>query len=221
MQGTYSPASAATQDTTTRNASTEEDTLETSAADSPTTDVYCDLATLDNCANDSDLSVATERFECGGFVQTNNVTCKSKKTGKTYSCDYDGGDFFSGTDLYSCTLPPPTIVSTFSADGATSVAPNANIKANFSQAMDKSTITTATVYLTETGCQSPCAHIPATVSYSSKKKRATLNPTGTLEANTQYTVVVEGANDGAPTLRSKVGIAITGTLTWTFTTGSV
>jgi hypothetical protein len=86
--------------------------------------------------------------------------------------------------------------------------------------MDKSTINTDTVYLTETGCQAPCEHVPATVQYSGKKKTATLNPMDRLEANTQYNAVVEGANDGDPTVKSKVGIAMSDTFTWTFTTGS-
>jgi hypothetical protein len=218
MQGAYSPATAATEDTS-RSASTEKDTIEIAAA-TPETDVYCDFGAFTNCANHPNLSLATERFECGGFVQTNNVTCKSKKTDKTYFCDYEGGDFFSGVDLYFCTLPPPTVVRTVPVESATNVAPGANIKAKFSRAMDKSTINTDTVYLIVTGCQAPCEHVPATVSYSKKKKLATLNPTESLEANTQYTAVVEGANDGAPTVKSKVGIAMAETFSWTFTTGS-
>jgi len=51
----------------------------------------------------------------------------------------------------------------------------------------------------------PSLFIDARVSYTALSKTATLNPTPTLDANTTYTVVVEGAGDG-----DKVAVKDTG-----------
>ncbi|WP_226775367.1 Ig-like domain-containing protein, partial [Arthrobacter sp. ES1] len=57
------------------------------------------------------------------------------------------------------------------------------------------------------------AAFTATVSYSSLTRVATLNPTGTLLANTQYTVTLSsGIKDTAGNLLTPV--------TWNFTTGN-
>jgi hypothetical protein len=113
----------------------------------------------------------------------------------------------------------PTVSSTVPANGTTGVALDANITATFSEAMKARSINTNTFYLlpghftanpqatnnyaknppkrcyTTTGVLVACpAAIPATVSYAGNT--ATLNPTSTLLANTEYTAVVEGTGDG-------------------------
>ena len=122
-------------------------------------------------------------------------------------------------------LPAPTVVPpTVPADGAINVDPNANITATFSEPMNSksfqisnhSTFTTSseTFYLLKgdftaprpnknppyhcttigTRCPDP---ILATVRYNPPNKTAfILDPTGTLQPLTKYTVVVEGTADG-------------------------
>jgi hypothetical protein len=123
-------------------------------------------------------------------------------------------------------LPAPTVVTvppTVPPNGATGVAPAADITATFSEAMSTkslgicnhctSTSSSTTFYLLQgnftgsatknpprfcstppgTACPTP---IPATVSYNAGTKTATLNPTPTLVAGTTYTAVVEGTADG-------------------------
>jgi hypothetical protein len=119
-------------------------------------------------------------------------------------------------------LPAPTVSSTVPANGTTGVALDANITATFSEAMKARSINTNTFYLlpgeftaksvtknpkrfcfpgvtppatpaTATAPACPAA-IPATVSYAGNT--ATLNPTSTLAAGTEYTAVVEGTGDG-------------------------
>src|SRR5215208_7689193 len=117
----------------------------------------------------------------------------------------------------------PAAPTTVPTDGATNVATNANITATFAEAMKAKSINTNTFYLlpgnftalkttapfknpkrfcatgsppvkVETGC--PPA-ITATVTLDAATgKIATLDPTALLAPTTDYTVVVEGTNDG-------------------------
>ena len=102
----------------------------------------------------------------------------------------------------------PTVSSTIPTAGATGVAINGNITANFSEAMDAATITTTTFTLAAPGPVS----VSGTVTYAGTI--ATLNPTTNLAANTVFTATITtGATDLA-------GNALAVNQTWSFTTGA-
>jgi len=111
------------------------------------------------------------------------------------------------------TGPRPTVTGRTPASGATSVSRTANITATFSEAVSGIPTTAAptssfTIKQTNTGTT-----FPSVASYNSTTRIATLNPTGTLLAKTQYTISLSsGVKDAAGnTLNS---------LSWTFTTSS-
>ncbi len=113
-----------------------------------------------------------------------------------------GGDGGSPADTTA-----PTVSSTIPADLATGVAINANITAAFSEAMDASTITTATFTLKQ-----GATVVPGAVTYVGTT--ATFNPTSDLVASTIYTAAITtGVKDLA-------GNALAVNKTWSFTTGT-
>ncbi|MFM9919945.1 Ig-like domain-containing protein [Lacisediminihabitans sp. H27-G8] len=111
------------------------------------------------------------------------------------------------------TGPAPVVTSRTPAVNATRVSRTANITATFSEAVTGLPATAAasgnfTITRTSNGVA-----FPAAVSYSGITRVATLNPTGTLRANTQYTVTLSsGIKDTAGNLLAPV--------TWNFTTGN-
>ena len=106
----------------------------------------------------------------------------------------------------------PTVSGVAPADGATEVGLDANALANFSEAMDASTITNATFTLTKPD-GTPMA---ATVGYDPATKKATLNPDdAALESRTTYTATLKGGSEGVKDL---AGNALAADVTWSFTT---
>ena len=111
------------------------------------------------------------------------------------------------------TGPAPTVTARTPAANATGVSRTANITATFSEAVTGLPVTAAasgnfTIKRTSTN-----AAFTAVVSYNGTTRVATLNPSGTLLANTQYTVTLtSGIKDTAGNLLAPV--------TWTFTTGA-
>jgi hypothetical protein len=110
----------------------------------------------------------------------------------------------------------PTVRSTVPADNAINVDRNANITARFSERMLRSSISGDTVQLyrgsftaqdlnPDPNCTMDCPATPvpvgASVSYVVQKKDmkripyAVLDPTFTLEPDTPYTLLIEGAGD--------------------------
>jgi uncharacterized protein (TIGR03437 family) len=105
--------------------------------------------------------------------------------------------------------PPPTlpvVISTAPANGATLVTTTANIVANFSEAMNPLTITTATFTLMQGGTA-----IPGTVTYAGTT--ATFRPTNSLAANAQYQATISSAASDL------AGNSLAGNYVWSFTTG--
>ena len=101
----------------------------------------------------------------------------------------------------------PTVSSTNPLNGATGVAV---ITATFSEAMNASTITSATFSATGPGA----AAVPGTVSYNSSTNTATFAPSSALAAGTAYTATVTtGAKDAA-------GNAMASNKVWSFTTAA-
>ena len=101
----------------------------------------------------------------------------------------------------------PTVSSTDPAPGASKVARNKQIAANFSEVMLASTITDTTINVTGPGT----TPVPGTVTYVGLT--ATFTPTSTLAANTTFTASI---NTKAKDL---AGNAL-GAYAWSFTTGA-
>lgn len=102
----------------------------------------------------------------------------------------------------------PRVTAVSPSSGARRVAPGANVLATFSEAMQTSTITKATVSLVRKGTTRP---VVAKVSYSPTTKRATLDPSASLARGATYTATVTtGAKDLA-------GNPLAPRKTWSFT----
>ena len=123
------------------------------------------------------------------------------------------GNALAATKTWSFTagsatdITPPTITSTLPADTATGVALNANINANFSEAMDAATIN-STMFTLKQGT----TNIQGAVTFVGTS--AAFNPDADLAASTVYTATITtGVMDLA-------GNALAALKTWSFTTGT-
>jgi len=111
------------------------------------------------------------------------------------------------------TGPAPLVTARTPGVNATRVSRTANITATFSEPViglpgTARASANFTIKRTSTG-----AAVASVVSYSAATRLATLNPTGTLLANTQYTVTLSsGIRDTAGNLLAPVS--------WNFTTGN-
>ncbi|PXA64683.1 hypothetical protein CVS29_14120 [Arthrobacter psychrochitiniphilus] len=111
------------------------------------------------------------------------------------------------------TGPAPTVTNRTPAVNATRVSRTANITATFSEAVTGLPATAAANGNFTIKRSSNGAVFPSVVSYSGTTRVATLNPTGTLLANTKYTLTLgNGIKDAAGNLLAPV--------TWSFTTGN-
>jgi hypothetical protein len=111
------------------------------------------------------------------------------------------------------TGPRPTVATRTPASGAVGVGRTANITATFSETVTGIPTTAAaagtfTIKQTSTGTA-----FASVASYNTTTRVATLNPTGTLLANTQYTVTLTSG------IKDTAGNTLT-TTSWTFTTGA-
>src|SRR5215218_3782598 len=108
--------------------------------------------------------------------------------GKTVSGDM--------VDALKAAHPPtdttaPTVSSVVPTEGAKDVDTTSNVVASFSEAMEAASVTDpANFMLRNGGCNTP-----ATLSYDSANKKATLVPSAPLDASSTYTVTVSGAWD--------------------------
>ncbi|MHB8853304.1 MAG: Ig-like domain-containing protein [Ignavibacteriaceae bacterium] len=114
-------------------------------------------------------------------------------------------------DRMGITSPPvtttPTVSSTNPANAATSVPFNQKIAATFSEAMDSSSITTATFTLMQ-----GTSFVSGTVSYTGTT--ATFAPSSNLAANTAYTATI------TTMAKNRGGSALASNYVWSFTTGA-
>jgi hypothetical protein len=119
--------------------------------------------------------------------------------------------FTTGT---AASTTAPTIILTNPANAATSVQLNATVNATFSEAMDPTTLTTATFTLTAPPGATP---VTGTVSYAPATDIATFTPTSQLAPNTEYTATVTtGAKDTFGNALAAGPVPNP----WTFTTGA-
>ena len=129
----------------------------------------------------------------------------------------------NGEMIKGCELPDeivdchdttaPTVSSVAPTDGSATVALDANVEANFSEAMDASTITDASFTLTPGG--SGATPVAAAVSYDPTTNRATLNPNAQLQAGKTYSAKVKGGSAG---VKDSAGNPLAADKVWSFTT---
>ena len=113
---------------------------------------------------------------------------------------------------YGVDTTPPTMTATSPANGATGVFAGTTVTATFSEAVDATTVSSATVTL-----QGPSGAVGAAVSYNAATSTATLTPSATLAASTTYTATVTGGTTGVKDL---AGNALAADVAWTFTTAA-
>jgi len=104
----------------------------------------------------------------------------------------------------------PAVISTYPANNATGVPLNRKMTATFNEAMDPTTITTATFTVTGPGGVA----VSGTVTYIATGSIATFAPTAPLVALTTYiATITTGAKD-------LTGTPLASNYSWTFTTGA-
>jgi len=107
----------------------------------------------------------------------------------------------------------PTVASTNPADVATGVCVNQPVSATFSEAMNASTITTATFAVVDL---LTLTAVDGSVTLGAASNIATFTPTADLAENTDYTATISGGASGA---KDVAGNALSTDKVWTFTTG--
>ena len=109
---------------------------------------------------------------------------------------------------------PPTVLSTDPVNNATGVVINKKIAATFSESMDPSSITTASVTVTGLGGVS----VAGTVSYTAISNSLSFTPSANLASSTTFTVTIKGGTTGAKDL---AGNALVSNYVWSFRTADV
>jgi hypothetical protein len=158
------------------------------------------------------------------FIPTANLTASTTYTATVTS----GAQDLAGNALGAGAVPnpwtfttgtatsttAPTITLTNPANAATGVQLNATVNATFSEAMDPTTLTSATFTLT---APPGATSVTGTVSYATATDIATFTPTSALATNTQYTATV------TTSAKDTFGNALAAGAVpnpWTFTTGA-
>jgi len=116
------------------------------------------------------------------------------------------------TSWYFTTGPVPTVISRSPAVNATAVSRTADITATFSEPVTGTSGNYFMLTNATTGAMVPVE----LYSYNAASRVATLNPRGTLTANTKYTVTLTSSTYGG--IRDAAGNPLQ-TTRWTFTTG--
>ena len=104
---------------------------------------------------------------------------------------------------------PPTVTTVSPASGATGVSATANAVANFSEAINSSTVTGSTFQLRDAANNLVLAAI------STSGNQITLNPSASLASAATYTATIIG---GASGVKDLAGNALASNFTWSFTT---
>ncbi|MEK6642791.1 MAG: Ig-like domain-containing protein [Planctomycetota bacterium] len=151
-------------------------------------------------------------FTPAANLATNTAFTATLTTGAS---DLDGNglasDFtWSFTTGATADTTAPTVVSTNPADTATGVPINKKVTATFSEAMDSSTISAASLTVVGPGA----TPVSGTVTYAAVGTTATFTPVSNLAANTAYTATITTA------VRDLASNALASNTVWTFTTGA-
>src|SRR6185436_3878501 len=115
---------------------------------------------------------------------------------------------------FTTVAAPPTVTGQSPAAGGTGIPTSTTVTATFSQALDATTVTTATFELRMAGTL-----VPSTVSYNAATLTATLTPTAALATSTVYTVTVHGGTTD-PRIKNSSGAALAADVVWSFTTAA-
>ena len=161
-------------------------------------------------------SEAGSTFECqldgGGWAacvspETYTSLSEAQHTFEVRATDGSGNtDQTPASAVWTVDLTAPRVVATDPADGATDVGLSQVVTATFDEAMDGTSLTSATFTLTLAGGSA----IAATVSYDGPSQTASLTPSAALSPETVYSASVVGATDEAGNAVLSAG--------WTFTT---
>ena len=108
------------------------------------------------------------------------------------------------------TLPPPSVVSTSPASGASQVPRSPSITIAFSRSLDPTTVTASTITLTGPGGTA----VSSTVSYNDSTRTATLVPGSQLAGGASYTVTVSTG------IKAPGGTPMSAPYAWSFTTAA-
>jgi Domain of unknown function (DUF4082)/Bacterial Ig-like domain len=111
-------------------------------------------------------------------------------------------------------ITSPTVVTTTPGTSSTGVATNTTINVQFSEALQATSVTTASAYI-----MNGATTVGSTVSYTAGSQNIILTPTNALEAGTTYTVTIKGGA-GANKILDVAGNPLSADYTWTFTTQS-
>jgi hypothetical protein len=184
-----------------------------------------DPATLDpfgECQTRKGLAA----YSFGGVLEPNWDPVYAGKFNLVWALHVDdkrlhtGGEFTTVNGLkqtnyarLSVDITPPTISSVTPADGAREVAPQTNVVATFSEAMDEGSVETSGNF-TLTG---PGGLVPAAaVDYDPSTRKVTLDPQQTqLELGVTYTATIKGGTDG---VKDSAGNPLASDEVWSFTT---
>ena len=111
----------------------------------------------------------------------------------------------------STDLIPPTVVSVAPLNAATGVSASTTVVANFSEAINPSTVTGTTYQLRGPG------NTLVTATVSANANQITLTPSAALAGSTTYTATITG---GASGVTDNAGNALANNFVWSFTTAS-
>ena len=130
------------------------------------------------------------------------------------TADWDGGSATVRLNVGAIIrdTAAPTVTATGPADGATGVAPSANVTATFSEGVTG--VTGWNLLLVRAGTVSG---VPAAVSYDAATRVATLNPSTDLVGGVSYTAIVRGGMGG---VADATGNVVPADVAWTFTTAT-
>jgi VCBS repeat-containing protein len=107
----------------------------------------------------------------------------------------------------------PSVTATSPVNGAIGVSVFGNVTAQFSEAINQTTLSTATFSLRD----STNTVVPTAVTYDSTAHVATLDPAATLAYSSVYTATIVGGSSG---VKDIVGNALVNDYVWTFTTSA-
>ena len=129
---------------------------------------------------------------------------------------FEGGNYWVDV-VFVTSVPPdttaPTVASVTPPAGATKVSTASALTVTFSENMGATTIGTATIELRN----SANVLVPATVTYSSGLRTATLHPSAPLNFSMTYAARVRSGSAG---VRDVSGNALAADYTWSFTTAA-
>jgi len=115
--------------------------------------------------------------------------------------------------VYVSDATPPTVSTRTPAAGATGVSIVTPIRARFSEALDVTTVGSATVELRNAAN----ALVSATISYNAASQSIVIAPLAALQNGTTYTVTIRGGTTD-PRVKDAAGLALAANASWSFTT---